>query len=84
MNEPHPNDTIQFDWGAGSCGYDPYPYGAPDFPEPYFDLMFFVEFPWVLDSQESKKCRNERNLKEYKVITAMAYRLAVILEKRKY
>ena len=57
LNEPHPNDTIQFDWGEGFCGHDSYPYGAPDFPEPYFDVMFFMEFPWVLDEQESK--RNE-------------------------
>lgn len=31
------------------CWQDPYPYGAPNFPEPYFDLAFFVVLPWVLE-----------------------------------
>ena len=25
-----------------------YPYGAPDFPEPNFDLEFFFELPWLI------------------------------------
>ena len=33
----------------GHCCYDPYPYGAPNFPEPHFDLEFFVRLPWVLE-----------------------------------
>ena len=48
LNDPHPHDSIRFDWGSGCCGQDDYPYGAPDFPEPHFDLMFFAELPWVL------------------------------------
>ena len=36
-------------WGEGSCLHEPYPYGAPGFPEPHFDLNFFIELPWVLD-----------------------------------
>ena len=32
-SDPHPVCTVSFDWGAASCGHDPYPYGAPDFPE---------------------------------------------------
>ena len=31
------------------CCHDPYPYGAPNFPEPHFDLEFYVELPWVID-----------------------------------
>ena len=30
----------EFNWGTGGCGHEPYPYGAPEFPEPQFDLMF--------------------------------------------
>lgn len=29
--------------------HEPYPYGAPNFPEPHFDLEFYAELPWVLD-----------------------------------
>lgn len=36
-------------WGEASCLHETYPYGAPGFPEPNFDLNFFVELPWVLD-----------------------------------
>lgn len=35
--------------GAGRCCREPYPYGAPGFPEPHFDLEFWVTLPWVLD-----------------------------------
>lgn len=27
--------------------HETYPYGAPDFPEPHFDIEFFAELPWV-------------------------------------
>jgi len=30
------------------CCHEPYPYGAPDFPEPHFDLEFYATLPWVL------------------------------------
>ncbi len=36
------------DWGEGYCGHDSYPYGAPDFPTPHFDMIFFAKLPWVL------------------------------------
>ena len=36
-------------WGDASCLHEPYPYGAPSFPEPHFDLNFFAELSWVLD-----------------------------------
>ena len=29
--------------------HETYPYGASDFPEPHFDLEFYVELPWVID-----------------------------------
>ena len=31
-----------FDWGSGYCLHESYPYGAPGFPEPHFDLEFWV------------------------------------------
>lgn len=31
-----------FDWGAGYCAHESYPYGAPGFPTPHFDLEFWV------------------------------------------
>lgn len=34
---------------SGRCCHDPYPYGAPGFPEPHFDLEFWLTLPWVLD-----------------------------------
>ena len=37
-----------YDWGAVRCCHDPYPHGAPGFPEPHFDLQFWVTLPWVL------------------------------------
>ena len=34
------------------CWNDPYPYGAPGFPEPHFDLEFYAALPWVLEESE--------------------------------
>lgn len=31
------------------CCHEPYPYGAPDFPKPNFDLEFYATLPWVLE-----------------------------------
>ena len=31
----------------GRCCHEPYPYGAPNFPEPHFDLEFWVTLPWL-------------------------------------
>lgn len=47
------NESVKFDWGSVLCGHDPYPYGAPNFPEPHFDLMFFVELEWILNESEN-------------------------------
>lgn len=35
------------------CCHDPYPYGAPNFPEPHFDLEFYETLPWILDEAEN-------------------------------
>ena len=35
--------------GAGRCCHETYPNGAPGFPEPHFDLEFWVTLPRVLD-----------------------------------
>ena len=34
------------------CCHEPYPYGAPNFPEPHFDLEFYATLPWVLDESQ--------------------------------
>ena len=39
------------EWGEIRCCNDPYPYGAPGFPTPHFDLEFWVILPWVPDEQ---------------------------------
>ncbi|MBE6563920.1 MAG: hypothetical protein E7655_01405 [Ruminococcaceae bacterium] len=31
------------------CGHNPYPYDAPNFPSPHFDLEFFLPLPWIPD-----------------------------------
>lgn len=36
-------------WGTRLCCHEIYPYGAPDFPEPHFDLEFSLTLPWVLE-----------------------------------
>ena len=36
-----------FGWGSGCCVHEPYPYGAPGFPGPHFDLEFWVRLPRV-------------------------------------
>ena len=28
--------------------HETYPYGAPGFPEPHFDIEFFTELPWII------------------------------------
>ena len=32
-------------WGEVCCGHESYPHGAPGFPEPHFDLEFWVRLP---------------------------------------
>lgn len=33
--------------GIGRCCHEPYPYGAPGFPGPHFDLEFRAVLPWT-------------------------------------
>ena len=33
----------------GRCCHEPYPYGAPSFPEPHFDLEFYAKLPWKIE-----------------------------------
>lgn len=47
LNEPTAKSTIE-EWGEVRCCNEPYPYGAPEFPTPHFDLEFWVILPWVL------------------------------------
>ena len=36
---------------VGHCCHETYPYGAPNFPEPHFDLEVFLTLPWVLEEE---------------------------------
>lgn len=36
-------------WGEVRCRHESYPYGAPGFPTPHFDLEFWLTLPWVLE-----------------------------------
>ncbi len=38
----------KLEWGEARCCHEIYPYGAPDFPTPHFDLEFWVHLPWIL------------------------------------
>ena len=38
-------NTKNFGWGEVKCTHEPYPYGAPNFPTPHFDLEFWVRLP---------------------------------------
>ncbi len=42
----------QADSPLGSCTHQAYPYGAPGFPEPHFDVDFVAELPWVPEEAE--------------------------------
>lgn len=49
-SEPRTEAGLRVD--SGRCCHETYPYGAPDFPEPHFDLEFYATLPWVLDEPE--------------------------------
>ena len=36
----------------GRCCHEPYPYGAPNYPELHFDLEFCVTLPWILEEAD--------------------------------
>ena len=44
LAEPENNGT-----GNARCCHEPYPYGAPGFPLPHFDLEFYEVLPWTLN-----------------------------------
>ena len=46
---PHWGPIVKHSWGDWNLGHEEYPYGAPDFPEPHFDLEGGMYLPWVLD-----------------------------------
>ena len=41
--------VVKRPWGGLQLGHEDYPYGAPDFPEPHFDLEGGMYLPWILD-----------------------------------
>ena len=47
LNEDDANSATA-EWGEIRCCHEIYPYGAPDFPTPHFDLEFWVTLPWIL------------------------------------
>ena len=49
-------------WSEGRCCHEPYPYGAPDFPKPHFDLEFYATLPWVLEKCKTDDCPTESGL----------------------
>lgn len=51
LNEDAAESTVS-DWGEVRCCHEPYPYGAPGFPTPHFDLEFWVTLPWVLEENQ--------------------------------
>jgi len=50
IDTPIIDDT---NWDEGHCRHETYPYGAPDFPEPHFDLEFYAALPWVLEERQN-------------------------------
>lgn len=45
VDSPSEEDTQN--WDEVRCWHDSYPYGAPGFPEPHFDLEFIAVLPWL-------------------------------------
>ena len=48
LNEDAANSSME-EWGEIRCCHEIYPYGAPGFPSPHFDLEFWVTLPWILN-----------------------------------
>lgn len=53
LNEAEAKSTVE-DWGEVRCCHETYPYGAPGFPTPHFDLEFWIRLPWVLTNQNEE------------------------------
>lgn len=47
-----PGEAIAFEWGEARCCHETYPYSAPGFSEPNFDLEFYLLLPWILDESD--------------------------------
>lgn len=45
-------DAVPQSWGEVRCCHELYPYGAPNFPGPHFDLEFWVTLPWALETED--------------------------------
>ena len=41
------SDIKDCGWGEARCTHELYPYGAPGFPAPHFDLEFWVRLPML-------------------------------------
>ena len=41
------HSLVKTDWGGVCCCHEPYPFGAPGFPEPHFDLEFNIMLPFL-------------------------------------
>lgn len=48
-----PETSAPFAWGESRCCHEPYPYGAPGFPQPHFDLEFCLTLPWILEESDA-------------------------------
>lgn len=46
--------SVTQNWGCGRCCHESYPYGAPGFPEPHFDVEFSMTLPWILDTTKER------------------------------
>ena len=46
---PQGKSSKVFSWGEMRCTHEIYPYGAPDFPKPHFDLEFWLTLPMILE-----------------------------------
>ena len=46
---PQDKASEVFSWGEMRCTHEIYPYGAPDFPKPHFDLEFWLTLPMILE-----------------------------------
>ena len=51
LDEDTAKSTVA-DLGEVRCCHEIYPYGAPGFPTPHFDLEFWITLPWILDEKQ--------------------------------
>ena len=75
LNDPHPHESIGFDWGSVYCGHEDDPCAAPDFPEPNFDLMFL----WIYHLTPVRKTQQRKEHYDKKIISSTVILLLSIL-----